>query len=58
MLTKVFELYLGGENIFNYRQERAVLGTDNPFGNYFDSTLVYAPVFGRMIYAGLRFKVK
>jgi len=58
VFSKVFELYLGGENIFNYRQERAVLGTDNPFGNYFDSTLVYAPVFGRMIYAGLRFKVK
>ncbi|WP_297509768.1 TonB-dependent receptor plug domain-containing protein [Flavobacterium sp.] len=58
VFSKVFELYLGGENIFNYRQERAVLGTDNPFGSYFDSTLVYAPVFGRMIYAGLRFKVK
>jgi outer membrane receptor protein involved in Fe transport len=58
VFSKSFEMYLGGENIFNYRQNRAVLGTDNPFGNYFDATITYAPVFGRMFYAGLRFKVK
>ena len=58
VFSPTFEMYLGGENVLNYRQQRAVLGTDNPFGNYFDATIVYAPVFGRMLYAGLRYKIK
>lgn len=54
----VFEMYLGGENIGNYRQEKAILGNKNPFGATFDTSIVYAPVFGQMYYAGLRFKIK
>jgi outer membrane receptor for ferrienterochelin and colicins len=53
-----FEMYFGGENMGNYKQEKAILGADNPFGKSFDSSIVYAPVFGQMYYAGLRFKVK
>ena len=53
-----FEVYVGGENISNYRQHRVILGADDPFGSNFDSTIVYAPIYGRMIYAGLRFTLK
>lgn len=53
-----FEMYAGVENLGNYRQDRAVLGADDPFGAYFDSSIIYAPVFGQMYYAGLRFKIK
>jgi outer membrane receptor for ferrienterochelin and colicin len=56
--SSIFEMYIGGENIGNYSQEKAILGSDNPFGNTFDSSIVYAPVFGQMYYAGLRFKIK
>ena len=56
--SSVFEMYLGGENIGNYRQEKAILGNKNPFGATFDTAIVYAPVFGQMYYAGLRFKIK
>ena len=56
--SSTFEMYLGGENIGNYRQNKAVLGADNPFGPNFDTSIVYAPVFGQMYYAGLRFKIK
>ena len=56
--SSVFEVYTGAENLFNYRQPRPILGADNPFGGNFDATIVYAPVFGRMIYAGLRYKIK
>ena len=52
-----FEIYVGGENITNYQQHRVILGADNPFGSNFDSTIVYAPIFGQMYYAGLRFKL-
>lgn len=54
----VFEAYVGGENIGNYKQKNAILGADNPFGPYFDSSMIYAPVFGQMYYAGIRFKIK
>ena len=56
--SSTFEIYLGGENIGNYKQEKAILGSDNPFGPNFDASIVYAPVFGQMYYAGLRFKIK
>ena len=56
--SSTFEMYVGGENIGNYRQDKAILGSDNPFGPNFDTSIVYAPVFGQMYYAGLRFKVK
>ena len=56
--SSTFEMYVGGENIGNYRQDKAILGADNPFGPNFDTSIIYAPVFGQMYYAGLRFKIK
>ena len=56
--SSTFEIYVGGENIGNYKQEKAILGSDNPFGTTFDTSIIYAPVFGQMYYAGLRFKIK
>lgn len=56
--SSVFEIYAGAENLGNYRQEKAILGNDDPFGPYFDSSIIYAPIFGQMYYAGLRFKIK
>ena len=56
--SKNFEMYFGGENIGNYRQTNAILGKNNPFGMYFDTSVVYAPIFGQMYYAGLRIKIK
>ena len=51
-----FDIYLGGENIFDYRQENAILSNDNPFNDYFDSSLIWGPVQGRVVYLGLRYK--
>jgi outer membrane receptor for ferrienterochelin and colicins len=56
--SSVFEMYIGGENMGNYKQKTPILGAENPFGTNFDSSIVYAPVFGQMYYAGLRFKIK
>lgn len=58
VFSSIFEVYFGGENIGNYKQGKAVLGSDNPFGTTFDTSIIYAPIFGQMYYAGLRFKVK
>ena len=57
VFSKKVEIYLGGENIGNYRQQSPIIGVDDPFGADFDAGQVYAPVFGGMVYTGLRFKI-
>ena len=56
--SSVFEMYAGGENLTNYQQKRAILGSSNPFGPNFDASISYAPIFGQMYYLGLRYKIK
>ncbi len=58
VFSSKFEVYVGGENLTNVRQKNPILASDDPFGANFDTTIVYAPIFGRSIYAGLRFKIK
>ncbi len=41
----------------NVKQKNPILASDNPFGNNFDSTIIYSPIFGQMLYSGLRFKI-
>ena len=52
-----FEIYTGVENLNNKRQAHPILSADQPFSTNFDSSLVYAPVFGRMMYFGLRYNL-
>lgn len=60
-VTKIFkkgvELYVGMENIANFRQPNPILASDDAFGNYFDSSIIWGPIFGRTTYAGFRFKL-
>ncbi|MGI9546254.1 MAG: TonB-dependent receptor [Flavobacteriaceae bacterium] len=60
-VTKVFsnrfEVYIGGENLTNVRQDNPVLAASDPFGPYFDTSIVYAPVLGSMYYIGFRFNL-
>ncbi|PDH47785.1 MAG: TonB-dependent receptor, partial [Bacteroidetes bacterium MED-G13] len=53
-----FQIYLGVENLTNYRQKNIILASDDPFGAYFDATYVYGPIFGRIPYLGLRYFIK
>ncbi|MCO6479030.1 MAG: TonB-dependent receptor [Phaeodactylibacter sp.] len=50
-----FEIYLGSENLFNFMQPDPIISSSDPFGPYFDSSLVWGPVFGRNIYIGMRY---
>lgn len=56
--SSTFEMYFGAENLGNFKQKNAIIASDNPNSPYFDSTMIYGPVFGNMFYAGLRFKIK
>ncbi len=55
---KKFEGYIGIENILDYRQPNPILSSEQPFSQYFDSSIIWGPVFGRNIYLGLRFWIE
>ncbi len=50
--------YLGGENLLNYTQQRAIIAANDPFGSYFDASQIWAPITGINIYAGLHYTIK
>lgn len=54
---KDLEIYLGGENLTNYKQTDAIVSADNPNGPYFDASMIWAPVAGVNVYAGLRYSM-
>lgn len=60
-ITKVFkkgvEVYIGMENIASYTQDDPILASDMPFSPYFDSALIWGPIFGRTAYAGFRYRI-
>lgn len=59
-ITRTFpkwDVYLGGENLNNFRQKDPIMGANDPFGKQFDAGMAWGPVVGRMIYAGVRYKI-
>jgi len=48
------DFYIGVENLTGFLQDNAIIAADDPFGQYFDASLVWAPVTGRMFYLGWR----
>ncbi|WP_411811491.1 TonB-dependent receptor domain-containing protein [Chryseobacterium scophthalmum] len=50
--NKKLRAYLGGENLTSYHQENAIMDFRNPFGNYFDGGMVYAPIMKANFYVG------
>lgn len=52
-----WDIYLGAENIFNYKQEDAIIGSEDAFGEYFDGSIIYAPLFGTNLYVGFRYNL-
>ena len=53
-----FDIYVGGENLTNFFQKNVIIAPDQPFGPYFDASMVWGPVTGRMFYGGLRYTLK
>lgn len=56
---KRWSAYLGVENLTNFRLANPIVGSNEPFLNYayFDSSMVWGPVFGRMWYGGFRYRI-
>ena len=53
-----FNIYVGVENLLDYKQTNPIVASDAPFSKYFDASMVWGPIYGRMLYVGLRFKIK
>jgi len=66
-ITKIFnkqwEVYLGGENLTNYKQHYAIIGASDPYNEdpgipLFDASQVFAPIMGVMVYGGFRYTLQ
>lgn len=55
---KGVEVYLGCENIGDYKQQHPIISAENPFDTSFNSSVIYAPLMGRKIYAGIRLTIE
>ena len=51
------DLYLGAENLFNFKQENPIISWEDPFGEYFNIANVWGPTKGREVYIGLRYRL-
>ena len=59
-ITKRFRhwsIYVGGENLTNFRQDNPIISANDPTSRDFDATLVWGPTMGRMFYAGIRYNI-
>jgi len=45
------------ENINDFKQSPVIIDPENPYGPYFDSTLIWGPIFGREWYVGFRYTI-
>lgn len=57
-ITRTFRhwsIYVGGENLTDFRQKRPIVGASDPWGRNFDATMVWGNVEGIMGYIGVRF---
>jgi len=53
-----WSVYLGVENLGDFKLKHPIVAANDPFGSQFDTSMVWGPIFGRMAYAGFRFRLK
>lgn len=52
------DIYIGGENILNFRQVSPIVAVDEPGVNpFFDASMIWGPVLGGNVYIGMRYRV-
>ena len=52
-----WSVYIGGENLTNFRQRNPIVGASDPWGENFDATMIYGPLQGAMVYVGFRYNI-
>ena len=51
------EVYVGGENIFNFTQANPILSAADPWSPFFDAAMIWGPINEAMYYVGFRYKL-
>jgi outer membrane receptor protein involved in Fe transport len=54
---KKIALYIGVENLLDFRQMRQIVSAGNPHSQWFDSSYIWGPTLGRIIYVGMRWQL-
>lgn len=54
---KYFDIYIGAENLTNYKIKDAIKGNLTPFAPGFDASMIYGPITGVCTYLGIRYKI-
>lgn len=60
-VTKYFRtwsIYAGVENIGNFTQKNPIIAGEDPYGDYFDGSMVWGPLMSRKFYVGLRWSLE
>ena len=52
---KGWDVYLGAENLTNFRQQNAIIGASNPRQPSFDASCIWGPLMGIKAHIGFRF---
>lgn len=59
-ITRYFRnwsVYVGGENLTNFKQKNPIIDASDPWGSNFDATMVWGPMHGAKAYVGVRFNI-
>ena len=54
---KGFDVYVGGENLTDFKQKDPIVNPGNPFSRTFDAGCVWGPLMGIRLYAGIRLTI-
>ena len=54
---KKWEIYVGCENLLNFKQEMPIIAGDTPYSAAFNSSLIWGPLMGTKAYVGVRFNL-
>ena len=60
-VTKYFRtcsIYVGAENMTNFRQDSPIIGAEDPYGPNFDASMVCGPTTGWKAYIGFRYDLE
>ncbi|MCG8697256.1 MAG: TonB-dependent receptor, partial [Bacteroidales bacterium] len=54
---KTWSIYIGGENLTNFKMDTPIIDASNPWSENFDASMTWGPVHGIVIYGGFRFSL-
>ncbi len=54
---RYLDIFVGCENIGNFKQKNPIISAKEPWSENFDGTMIYGPIEGRKFYATVKYKI-